>query len=183
MQNSRQDFYHDQYKDLEDNWHPYYANTAAASALAGMTGMALGETAGLALGTSMAALPAEAVPVDVGGTTYYRAGGSYLQPQGGGYVVVPPPPGLTTASRPPGNCGTVWSGNNPYLDCGGVFYANNGNGYQVAAVPNGVDVLSLPPGAQPVHADGRTYYSYAGVYYRPVFGGSTLVYQTVPPPY
>jgi hypothetical protein len=50
------------------------------------------------------------------------------------------------------------------------------------AYGGGAIVWTYPVGARPVTIAGVTYYVAKGVYYRPVYQGSTVVYQQVPNP-
>ena len=43
-------------------------------------------------------------------------------------------------------------------------------------------VRTVPPGARAVAIAGATYYVASGAYYKPVYQGSEVVYQQVPPP-
>ena len=69
-------------------WGGYYAGMAAAGA------------AGLAIGATVASLPALSTPIVVQGNPYYYSGDVYYAPQGNGYAVVPPPKGAVVPSVP-----------------------------------------------------------------------------------
>ena len=56
----------------------------------------------MAVGATVASLPAQATPITVQGNPYYSSGGVYYapSPQGNGYTVVPPPKGAVISSVP-----------------------------------------------------------------------------------
>jgi hypothetical protein len=67
-------------------WGGYYAGMATAGA------------AGLAIGATVASLPAQSTPIAVQGDPHYYSGGVYYAPQGNGYTAVPRPKGAVIPS-------------------------------------------------------------------------------------
>jgi hypothetical protein len=63
-----------------------------------------------------------------------------------------------------------------------VFYETAGKGYKIVQPPPGVLVASLPEGAATVTVNGANYREFGGIWYRPFYSGSDVVYQTVPNP-
>ncbi len=91
------------YNHYSGSWGGYYSG--------------LGFGAGIAVGATLAVLPAAAMAISVAGNPYYYTNGVYYAPQGGQYAVVPPPQGAVVSTPPP-SCSTVFSGSASYLDCG-----------------------------------------------------------------
>ena len=69
-----------------------------------------------------------------------------------------------------------------YQDCGGAFYQQTAQGYQVVVPPSGLTVTSIPNGATMKNVGGNSYLEYGGVWYRPFYSGSDVVYQVVNDP-
>jgi hypothetical protein len=53
---------------------------------------------------------------------------------------------------------------------------------ELAHHPVGVLVTSIPDGAATVTVNGANYREFGGIWYRPFYSGSDVVYQTVPNP-
>ena len=104
LQNNRENTFN----NYNNRWGGYYSGA--------------GFGAGLAIGATLAVLPAAVAAISVAGNPYYYANGVYYAPQGGQYAVVPPPQGAVVTTPPP-SCSTVYVGTTPNLDCGGAFYA------------------------------------------------------------
>jgi len=63
-----------------------------------------------------------------------------------------------------------------------MFYKPAGQGYKIVQPPVGVLVTSIPEGAANVTVNGAKYFEFGGIWYRPFYSGSDVVYQTVPNP-
>jgi len=63
-----------------------------------------------------------------------------------------------------------------------VFYEPADQGYKIVQPPVGVFVESIPKEAATVTVNGANYLEFGGVWYRPFYSGSDVVYQTVPNP-
>jgi hypothetical protein len=88
----------------------------------------LGFGAGLAVGATMAALPAAAYALSAAGAPYWYSNGVYYAAQGGSYVVTPPPIGAVVPATPPA-CYTVDLAAGRTYDCGGAV----AKGYEIPA--------------------------------------------------
>src|SRR5271166_5202828 len=162
-----------QYNRL-DTWNHYNSDWGGYYSGAGFG-------AGLAIGATLAVLPAAVAAISVAGNPYYYANGVYYAPQGGQYEVVPPPQGAVVATAPP-SCSTVYIGGGTNLDCGGAFYASVPSGYQVIPPPVGATVSTLPSGAVDQNISGTAYFTFGGAWYRPFYSGSSVIYQVVAKP-
>jgi hypothetical protein len=76
----------------------------------------------------------------------------------------------------------VYVGDKTYWNSGGAFYLQVSDGYKIVAPPVGAIVYEIPSNANTVIVNGTTYYSFGGGYYRPFYGGSTVIYQIVKDP-
>ena len=76
---------------------------------------------------------------------------------------------------------TILKNMSEYL-ANGVFYEEAGQGYKIVQPPVGVLVPSIPEGAATVTVNGAKYFEFGGIWYRPFYNGSDVVYQTVPNP-
>ena len=164
--------------NLQYNHQSYYNNWGGWGGY--YSGAGFG--AGLALGATIAALPAAAAAISVAGNPYYYAGGVYYAPAASDqYQVVPPPQGAVVSTPPP-SCSSVYSGSTPYLDCGGAYYQTVASGYQVIPPPIGTTVTTLPSGAVDQNINGKTYFAFGGAYYQPFYSGSSVIYMVVAKP-
>jgi hypothetical protein len=125
-----------------------------------------------------------------------RGGTAVSGPRGG--TAVAGPRGRTAAAGPRGT--TVAATPRSYVHTGTASvtatprraYAEGPGGGQAYVGPRGAAVQgprgntavvrSVPTGARALAIAGVTYYVASGVYYKPVYQGSEVVYQQVPPP-
>jgi hypothetical protein len=63
-----------------------------------------------------------------------------------------------------------------------VFYEQTGQGYKIAEPALGTLVPSIPEGAAAVTVNGAKYFEFGGIWYRPFYSGTDVVYQTVANP-
>lgn len=117
-------------------------------------------------------------------------------PRGG--TAVSGPRGGTAAVGPRGNAVAATPRNYVHTGTASVTagprrgYAEGPRGGEAYVGPRGAAVQgprggtavvrTVPPGARAVAIAGATYYVASGAYYRPVYQGSEVVYQQVPPP-
>ena len=163
LQNNRESDWNGHYS----GWDGYYS------------GWGLG--AGIALGASLAVLPAAAYAFSVANAPYWYANGVYYAPQGGQYIVVPPPQGAVVPTPPP-SCMTVDLGAGQTYDCGGAFYSSVPSGYEVIPPPIGVTIRVLPNGATDHTVNGVTYFTFGGAWYQPMYSAGGVTYQVVADP-
>jgi hypothetical protein len=69
----------------------------------------------------------------------------------------------------------VYVGSTSYIYSDGIYMQPSGSQYVVVAPPVGAIVNYLPDGC----TMSGNYYNCSGIYYQPVYQGSTLVYQVV----
>ncbi len=132
----------------------------------------------------MASIPPYHTTVVYGDTSYLYYGGVYYQAApAGGYVIVQAPLGVV-ADAPPAECAVVEVGELSYCYHFGTLYLWDveADGYKVVAPPVGATVTYLPEGHEVRYVSGAKYHAYASVYYRPVYRGTTVVYQVVKSP-
>jgi hypothetical protein len=125
--------------------------------------------------------------VVVEGKTYYRCDdGWYDRVSREGevqYVAVPPPEGTEVEQL--ADPQVVRAGGETYHLSNGVYYKEltreGKTTYVVVDPPVGLEVDALPEGAIEQTIEGKTYYQYGKVFYRPVGDGNSYI--IVPAPY
>ncbi|WP_017292742.1 DUF6515 family protein [Geminocystis herdmanii] len=115
-QDNRQDF-------VNDNWRGggWYGGGYYAPPGWGAWTAAVGLTAGLAIGASVATPPPYYDTIYIGSTSYIYSDGVYMQPSNGNYVIISPPVGAVVSYLPDG-CTVTQMGNTQYYDCAGIYY-------------------------------------------------------------
>jgi hypothetical protein len=58
-----------------------------------------------------------------------------------------------------------------------VYYEPTGQGYKIVQPPIGVLVTFIPKGSATVTVNGAKYLEFGGIWYRPFYSGSDVVYQ------
>jgi hypothetical protein len=135
----------------------------------------------------------------------------YYVSSGSGYVVVHPPPGAVVYSVPTYTT-VVYAGTTEYLYVNGTYYVpttvtaeqppppppesttagdqdpsdipmiDDEQNYEVVTSPTGATVPYLPEDADEEIVRGKTYFVYAGTYYRPYASDGETIYMVVADP-
>jgi hypothetical protein len=129
-----------------------------------------------------------AQPVTVGPSSYTQCGSTYYEKvyikEEVRYVEVAPPDGMEKRELP--NARTLQVGEKTYYVDGFTFYEKvrrDGRDLYVSVdTPVGAEVDSIPESAVKIELDGKTYYQYDSIFYRPVGSGEGASYVVVVPP-
>jgi len=119
--------------------------------------------------TPVRRLPAKAAVVHYHNRPYYYQGGVFYIARSGSYVRVIPPVGIRVAVLPAGYARLV-VGSLVFFYVSEFFYAEDVffGEYIVAEPPVGAIVSKIPKEVAEVEIDGKTYYEYNGILYKPV---------------
>jgi hypothetical protein len=120
-------------------------------------------------GTSVAVLPAAAVPVRSHNQVYHFHKGVYYAPRNNNFVVVRPVIGMRIRVLPVGYRTVVVSNRNYYYYYGSFYSkADKADEYEVTNAPIGAVVDALPDGYEVRKVGDMEYYVLDGVYYAEV---------------
>ncbi len=114
-------------------------------------------------------VPANAVVVRHRNLPYYYHRGIFYASRNGVYVHVVPPVGIRVAALPAGYFRLV-VGPSVFFYASGIFYTQDisSGEYLVSEPPVGAVVPKIPKDAAEVEIDGKFYYEYNGILYKPV---------------
>jgi len=122
-------------------------------------------------GAVVYAVPTYTTVVYAGTTEYLYVNGTYYIPTTATAEQPPPPPPDSTTAASSGS-----------EDPADIPMTDDEQNYQVVVPPPGVTVPYLPEDADEETVHGKTYFVYAGTYYRPYASDGDTVYMVVADP-
>ncbi|MFR9651136.1 MAG: DUF6515 family protein [Rikenellaceae bacterium] len=128
---------------------------------------------------SVAKLPAKHSTVTVKGANFFVSGGKYYRKSGVSFSLVLPPIGLRVKTLPPAPKPFRYNNVVYYVDSGAI-YQQVGSEYEVVAPTVGMVVPELPEvNVAQLSIDGKIFYEYDGMLYKPVVTTEGVQYEVV----
>lgn len=128
---------------------------------------------------TVAKLPAKHSSVTVKGANFFVSGGKYYRKSGVSFSLVLPPIGLRVKTLPPAPKPFRYNNVVYYVDAGAI-YQQVGSEYEVIAPTVGMVVPELPEvNVSQLSIDGKIFYEYEGMLYKPVVTTEGVQYEVV----